>query len=174
MEQSCKLSRDKGETWNNQKEEAGYKSKLRSCSQNRAQQWTDSQNAPQGAVKAVLARSFWGLKRSVTGHFLRDQRTGFRAWFPPVFKIWDNKSTAVLSNVNQKFLGKALIIWILLTPYLPFPQHMEPNSLNSDNTVSPASWTLTIQELIRFGQQRIPLLPHLHSFPSQRLVILLT
>lgn len=108
-----------------QKEEAGYKSKLRSCSQNHAQQWRDSQDAHQVAVIAALAKSCRGLKRSVTGRFLRDQRTGFRASFPPVSKIRDNKSTAVLSNLNQKFLGEALIIWILVTPYLPFPQHME-------------------------------------------------
>lgn len=47
-----------------------------------------SQDTQQAGVTAVLARRiFSGLKRSITGHLLRDQRTGFRARFSSrVFK----------------------------------------------------------------------------------------
>lgn len=153
-----------------QKQEAAYNSELGSYSQNSAQQLPDSQDAHQTGVTAALARTFLGLKRSITGHHLRDQRTGFKAWFSfRVFKIQNNKSTAILSDLHQNFLDEALIIWILVTPYLPFSQHVEPNSADSDNMVSLASWTLTIQiqKLSRFGSKGYLCFPISIHFPHR-------
>lgn len=71
----------------------------------------DSQDAPQVGITAILARTFSGLKRSITGPLPRDQRTGVRAWCSSkVLKKQGNKTTATLSNLNQKVLDEALIV----------------------------------------------------------------